>query len=182
MGSTSGNLVFMLNALIRFDVNGLTARFVPLLESTRPMWGVNPSLGCSNSLPPIDSNPSPRTRREEHVLPIVRMSSGRLFLDRVARQHRPSPLHRRLTCTPQIQTPGQQGTFLLCSNRAKQTIVLVVAQAYNHTGCDDGRLRPQPAFAKEGKTKSPVVVESSAVVHNPARKSGIKTAACNFSP
>jgi hypothetical protein len=44
--------------------------------------------------PASNSHPSLRTRREEHALPIVAMSSGRLFLDRVARQHCPSPLHR----------------------------------------------------------------------------------------
>jgi transposase len=72
------------------------------------------------------SAPSPgqRTRREEHA-PSHRpqMSSGRLFLDRVARQHCPSPLHRR----SQINTHSRAGhgkrrhfyfarntTFLLC--------------------------------------------------------------------
>ena len=43
------------------------------------------------------SAPSPgkRTRREEHALSHrPQMSSGRVFLDRVARQHCPSPLHR----------------------------------------------------------------------------------------
>jgi hypothetical protein len=43
------------------------------------------------------SAPSPgkRTRREDHALSHrPQMSSGRLFLDRVARQHCPSPLHR----------------------------------------------------------------------------------------
>jgi len=38
--------------------------------------------------------PSYRARREEHALSIVAMGSGRLFLDRVASQYRPSPLHR----------------------------------------------------------------------------------------
>src|SRR5580704_1639638 len=40
-------------------------------------------------------HPGKRTRREDHA-PSHRpqMSSGRLFLDRVARQHCPSPLHR----------------------------------------------------------------------------------------
>ena len=62
----------------------------------RPMWGSeNPGPGLSHRLPPVGPGPSPRTRREEHVLLIVRMSSGRLFLDRVARQQSPSPLHRR---------------------------------------------------------------------------------------
>ena len=48
------------------------------------------------------SAPSPgkRTRREDHV-PSHRpqMSSDRLFLDRVARQHCPSPLHRHAHTT-----------------------------------------------------------------------------------
>jgi hypothetical protein len=40
-------------------------------------------------------NPGKRTRREDHALSHrPQMSSGRLFLDRVARQHCPSPLHR----------------------------------------------------------------------------------------
>ena len=39
--------------------------------------------------------PGQRTRREDHALSHrPQMSSGRLFLDRVARQHCPSPLHR----------------------------------------------------------------------------------------
>src|SRR5258708_27681529 len=43
--------------------------------------------------------PSYQDMQEEHALPIiVLMSSGRLILDRVARQQSPSPLHRH----PQI--------------------------------------------------------------------------------
>jgi hypothetical protein len=63
-----------------------------------PMW-----FPSQNQTPGRDraasrwSAPSPgrRTRREDHA-PAHRpqMSSGRLFLDRVARQHCPSPLHR----------------------------------------------------------------------------------------
>ena len=48
------------------------------------------------------SAPSPgkRTRREDHALSHrPQMSSGRLFLDRVARQHCPSPLHRHAQTT-----------------------------------------------------------------------------------
>jgi hypothetical protein len=48
----------------------------------------------SHCLPPAVPNPSSRTCREDRALLIVRMSSDRLFLDRVARQHCPSPLHR----------------------------------------------------------------------------------------
>jgi len=53
------------------------------------------------------SAPSPgkRTRREDHALSHrPQMSSGRLFLDRVARQHCPSPLHRH----PQNNTHSSQ--------------------------------------------------------------------------
>src|SRR5215467_9946178 len=49
-----------------------------------------------------------RTRREDHALSHrPQMSSGRLFLDRVARQQSPSPLHRQ----PEHNTPfsGGQG-------------------------------------------------------------------------
>ena len=55
-----------------------------------------PKPGLEHCLPPIAPNPSLRTRREEHALLIVPMSSGRLFLDRVARPHGPSPLHRHV--------------------------------------------------------------------------------------
>ena len=92
----------------------LRLRFLRNAESTRPMWGVNPSLGWSNGLPPIDSNPSPRTRREERDLPIVRMSSGRLFLDRVGRHQSPSPLHRQAQTNMHFPEALEKGTFLLC--------------------------------------------------------------------
>ena len=36
-----------------------------------------------------------KSAREAHAPPIVSMSSGRLFLDRVGRHQSPSPLHRR---------------------------------------------------------------------------------------
>jgi len=60
-------------------------------------------------------NPGKRTRREEHV-PSHRpqMSSGRLFLDRVARQHCPSPLHRHEQhnmCSPEGRGNGDISTL-----------------------------------------------------------------------
>src|SRR5881275_2452382 len=83
-------------------------RFQGMAES---IW----SDGVSNSKPNLGrrdraasrwSAPAPgkRTRREDHA-PSHRpqMSSGRLFLDRVARQQGPSPLHRH----PQINTHSQ---------------------------------------------------------------------------
>jgi len=46
----------------------------------------------------VGSGPGYRTRRKNTPRPSSAMSSGRLFLDRGARQHCPSPLHRH----PQI--------------------------------------------------------------------------------
>jgi hypothetical protein len=63
-----------------------------------PMWfqKQNQTLGWSRATSRRSApGPGKRTRREDHV-PSHRpqMSSGRLFLDRVARQQSPSPLHR----------------------------------------------------------------------------------------
>jgi hypothetical protein len=63
-----------------------------------PMWfqNQNQTLGWSRAASRWSApGPGSRTRREDHA-PSHRpqMSSGRLFLDRVARQHCPSPLHR----------------------------------------------------------------------------------------
>ena len=94
-----------------------------------PMWfqnqNQNQTLGRDRAAS-RRSAPSPgsRTRREDHA-PSHRpqMSSGRLFLDRVARQQSPSPLHRQ----PQHNTHFSNGpgkgdistlhkrvTFLFC--------------------------------------------------------------------
>ena len=53
-----------------------------------------PSLDRSHCLPPAAPDPSARTRREDRILLIVLMSSGRLFLERVGRHQSPSPLRR----------------------------------------------------------------------------------------
>jgi hypothetical protein len=62
-----------------------------------PMWSQNQTPGRGRAASRW-SAPSPgrRTRREDHALTHrPQMSSGRLFLDRVARQQSPSPLHRQ---------------------------------------------------------------------------------------
>src|ERR1700722_7472246 len=91
-----------------------TLRFQGMTESIAPM--------CSTLLTnlariyriPVGSGPGPEARRKETRLPIVATSSGRLFLDRVARQHCPSPLHRHTQFNMQFHKPRQKGTFLLC--------------------------------------------------------------------
>jgi hypothetical protein len=61
----------------------------------RPDGGCLENQTWAEEPPPAGrSYPGPRTRREDHALLIVPMSSGRLFLDRVGRHQSPSPLHR----------------------------------------------------------------------------------------
>ena len=75
----------------------------------------NPSLGWNRCLPPAAPDPSSRTRREEHALLIVQMSSGRLFLDRVGRHQSPSPLRRHAqtnTHFPSHHSKPERSTLL----------------------------------------------------------------------
>ena len=76
--------------------------------------------------------PGKGTRREDHA-PSHRpqMSSGRLFLDRVARQHCPSPLHRHEQHNTHfsdgpgkgdISTLHKRVTFLLCVDTVSRKI------------------------------------------------------------
>jgi len=92
----------------------LSVRFLRHAESIAPMWVLPRSPSRASGLPPTGANPSLRKRQEERSLPIVAMSSGRLFLDRGARQHCPSPLHRRAQTTMTFFQASEKGTFLLC--------------------------------------------------------------------
>src|ERR1700722_15916720 len=58
---------------------------------------------------PVGSGPGPEARRKETRLPIVATSSGRLFLDRVARQHFPAPLHRHTQLNMQFSQASAKG-------------------------------------------------------------------------
>jgi hypothetical protein len=57
------------------------------------------------SAPDTDS----RARREDRALPIVPMSSGRLFLDRVGRHQSPSLLHRHGQNSTHFAEPRAKG-------------------------------------------------------------------------
>jgi hypothetical protein len=62
--------------------------------------------------------PGKRTRREDHA-PSHRpqMSSDRLFLDRVARQHCPSPLHRHMQITMHSAEARRKGDISILLGR-----------------------------------------------------------------
>jgi hypothetical protein len=64
-------------------------------QSQNQLQNQTPGRGPSHLPLVVPRAPGKRTRREDRALSHrPQMSSGRLFLDRVARQHCPSPLHR----------------------------------------------------------------------------------------
>jgi hypothetical protein len=72
-------------------------RLLGMPESIGPMWSITP-LKAGAGMPPSVGRPrSPAKERDGRRAPCSSsaMSSGRLFLDRVARQQSPSPLHRQ---------------------------------------------------------------------------------------
>jgi hypothetical protein len=85
-------------------------RFLRALRNLPVRYGVllSTQTRAGASPPANGSHPGPRTRREDRALLIVQMSSDRLFLDRVARQHCPSPLHRH---TQHNSIAGSNGTI-----------------------------------------------------------------------
>ena len=72
----------------------LGLRFQGMTESVAPMGPTLLTNLARIYRVPVGSGPGFKARRKKTRLPIVATSSGRLFLDRVARQHCPSPLHR----------------------------------------------------------------------------------------
>ena len=84
-------------------------RFLRQAESIRPMECRCSSLSGSSRLPTGCSYPSTRTRREARILLIVRMSSDRLFLDRVGRHQSPSLLHRHEQNNTHLSKPRPKG-------------------------------------------------------------------------
>jgi hypothetical protein len=71
-------------------------RFLRHAESIAPMGFVQPLEARAGVPPPVGRLRSPAKGRDGRSTPCssYAMSSGRLFLDRVARQQSPSPLHR----------------------------------------------------------------------------------------
>jgi hypothetical protein len=75
-----------------------SVRFSGMTESIAPMWFPHKNHPTGGGVPPSVGRPrAPVQGRDERNAPYPSsaMSSGRLFLDRVARQQSPSPLHRQ---------------------------------------------------------------------------------------
>ena len=95
----------------------------------RPIWlNGQPNPGAeADRLPPVGPEAQVEERAGRNMLLlIVRMSSGRLSLDRVGRHHCPSPFHRHGQINTHSQMRGCKGdistlhswvTFLLCVDR-----------------------------------------------------------------
>ena len=118
-------------------------RFQGMTESIAPM--------CSTLLTnlariyriPVGSGPGPEARRKETRLPIVATSSGRLFLDRVARQHCPSPLHRHAQTTTPPRTTRQKPDISTLQGIGHFYFALTLVASPLHRPA----LFPAPAFA-----------------------------------
>src|ERR1035437_10196338 len=96
----------------------------------------------------VGSGPGYRTRRKNTPCPSSAMSSGRLFLDRVARQHCPSPLHRHTQInmhSAEVQGKGDisilpgRGHFYFAltsfTTALPPAVRLSVELTYFHGGC-----------------------------------------------
>src|SRR5450759_573180 len=90
----------------------------------------------------VGSGPGYRTRRKNTPCPSSAMSSGRLFLDRVARQHCPSPLHRHKQINMHsaeaqgkgdISTLPGRGHFYFALTGPDNGVVFAYSRLYNHS-------------------------------------------------
>jgi hypothetical protein len=87
-----------------------------------------PQLGPGS--PPPAGRPrtqAGRARREDRGLPIVSMSSGRLFLDRVGRHQSPSPLYRHEQNTMHFAEPRAKGDISTLPGRGHFYFALTMA-------------------------------------------------------
>src|ERR1039457_5805301 len=76
----------------------------------------------------VGSGPGYRTRRKNTPCPSSAMSSGRLFLDRVARQHCPSPLHRHTQITMHSAEAQGKGDISILPGRGHFYFALTLAE------------------------------------------------------
>ncbi len=112
--------------------DGHQRAFIKASRNLSVRWGMfDPSQVRSNRLPPTAPDPGPRTCREDRVLLIVPMSSGRLFLDRVGRHQSPSPLRRHAQINmrlknaplkPELSTLLESGTFYFALTNGERVV------------------------------------------------------------
>ena len=120
-------------------------RFEGMAESIGPMLVKPKSWGGAGRLPLV----GPVTQAKERVgrttlLSSSTMSSDRLFLDRVARQHCPSPLHRHEQITMHFAEPQAKGDVSTLPGRGHFYFALT---RQNPTHCRPSRwsiLAPSP--------------------------------------
>lgn len=92
-------------------------RFLKAWESIGPMWLCEAETKAepgSHFLPSVAPSQTPRTRREDRILVIVRDEFTGVFLNRVGRHQSPSPLHRHGQTNTGFLDETRNRTFLLC--------------------------------------------------------------------
>ena len=131
-------------ATAKYTERSVTCVFKAGRNLSGPMWfqdqNQTPGRDRTSSRRPAPS-PGKRTRREGHALSHrPQMSSDRLFLDRVARQHCPSPLRRHAqpimhfphgTLKPELSTLLGSGTFYFA-------LTPLPSGAYRNRGIEHG--------------------------------------------
>ena len=107
------------SATAKNNTEAPSMRFSGMTESIGPIWSQNQNplnLRVGYRLPLVGPRASVKGRDGRSAsCPSSAMSSGRLFLDRVARQQSPSPLHRHPqinTHSREAQTKGDVSTLL----------------------------------------------------------------------
>jgi len=94
-------------------------RFRGMAESIGPMWLDHQNLRVGCRLPSVGPRASVKDATEGARLgSSSAMSSGRLFLDRVARQHCPSPLHRHTQINMTFSKTRAEGDISLLKIRS----------------------------------------------------------------
>src|ERR1700683_3211573 len=103
-----------------------------MAESINPMWDYCfPNLDRDRRLPPVGPGPKLAERDgRDRALPIVSMSSGRLFLDRVGRHQSPSPLYRHEQNTMHFAEPRAKGDISTLPGRGHFYFALTWTRLY----------------------------------------------------
>lgn len=88
----------------------------------RPMRGSATQPGPERRLPHSDSRPSSTAQREVCAIPIVPMSSDRLFLDGLLASMARLRFTGTINLTWLFQSPAPNRTFLLCLDRSLKVV------------------------------------------------------------
>ena len=107
----------------RMRFSGMTESIGPMCSQNQNQNQNHTNLGAGCRLPLVGPRAPVKERDGRGALcSSSAMSSDRLFLDRVARQHCPSPLHRHEQINMHFSETREKRTFLLCQEEHISTL------------------------------------------------------------